>query len=329
MKIIILAGGSGKRLWPYSNSERPKQFLPLFEGRSLFHLTIKRWLNFFSPDDVLIVSGQDYAVLIEEELFHFDPRLQKKVLLEPAAKNTLPAICYALKFLEKSKKLHSEEQVLVVPSDHLLSPEQELGRGLQEGRPLAADRQLVLFGITPTRPETGYGYIHPTTHSALRFVEKPSVQEATAFLSQGGYLWNSGMILFQVCTFWTEIHTHCPEFDAFFKQSFESTIMNYAELPCISLDYALLEKSKSCRVIPLHLHWQDVGSWDAIYDIEKKDEKGNVFKGDVQSLDCKNTLVYAESKPISIIGMEDVLVVDSKEGILIVKKGHAQKVKHL
>jgi mannose-1-phosphate guanylyltransferase/mannose-6-phosphate isomerase len=335
MKVIILAGGSGKRLWPYSKNGRPKQFLPLFEEGSLFRITLKRWLDLFSKEDVLIVSGKDYSQLIQEELKDFPSELQKRVLLEPESRNTAAAICYGLKFLEQSECLSLEEKVLIVPSDHLLSPQEELSRALQEADSFLGGSRLILFGIEPTRPETGYGYIQTETHQKakvlplMRFVEKPSLQEAVAFLSHGGYYWNSGMLLFQCGAFWKEIQKHCAAFDHFFKEPFEWIKEHYAELPPISLDYALLEKTRACWMIPLRLQWQDIGSWDAIYEMEKKDEQGNVLKGNVQPLNCRNTLVLAGNKPISIIGMEDVLVIDSLEGILIVKKGHAQKVKDL
>ncbi|NPB09709.1 MAG: mannose-1-phosphate guanylyltransferase/mannose-6-phosphate isomerase [Thermodesulfobacteria bacterium] len=334
MKGIILAGGSGTRLWPSSRKAYPKQFLKLNGDRSLIQQTADRLLKFLAPEDLIIITGEDYKFhvmdhLSEIEGFH--------LLCEPCGRNTAPAIAYGLRYAAEVLKCAPEETFLICPSDHLIQPDEEFARCVQAAEEVANQGFLVTFGVKPHRPETGYGYIKrgeplETSIEAYRvdrFTEKPDLETAKAYLAEGGYYWNAGIFLFSRQTFEEELAQHAPEIHELYTRGFSAMTEQFAKMPDISVDYALMERSARVATVPLSLQWNDIGSWDALFDILDKDENGNVTQGRVITMETKNSLVLGQRRLISTIGLEDCLVIDTPDALLIVKRGETQKVNQL
>lgn len=311
MKIIILAGGSGSRLWPQSRSTYPKQFSS-FEGEhSLLQKTVLRFLQKYSAQDFVIVTHKDLEELVKIQLNQIDPSLPERVICEPERKNTAPAILFALDWLEKREEL--DETFLVAPSDHLISPEDLFLEKVELADAEAKKGSHLLFGVFPTQPHTGYGYIQyapgDTVCEVIRFIEKPSHDKAKELLIKGNCLWNSGVFVFQTALFFAEMGRY------------------HKDLPSLSIDHALLEDSEKVQVIPLSLLWSDVGSWDSVYDISEKDADENVITGNVELLDTKRCLIQGGEKLTCLVDVEDLLVVDSQDALLIAKKGSSQKIR--
>ena len=335
MKIIILAGGSGTRLWPYSRSSFPKQFLHFGDQRSLLQKTIERFVGQYPISDILILTNQAYYHLVKTQAKEISPDLEKQILVEPERRNTAPAIALAVSYLKDEEKIASDECFLVCSSDHLISPPERFLEAVKLGEGIAKKGKHVIFGIRPNKPETGYGYIK--SHRTLAdnvfeveaFVEKPNLELAQRYLLEGNYLWNSGIFLFQIGTFLNEMQLHCPMIFEKLQGSFQQFFAAFAEMPDISIDYALMEKSKKAAVIPLDVTWSDVGSWDSVYDVLEKDENQNVKIGNVLDIDTQNCLIMGDKRLISTIGVKDLLVIETDDAIFIGKKGESQRVKNL
>jgi mannose-1-phosphate guanylyltransferase/mannose-6-phosphate isomerase len=240
-----------------------------------------------------------------------------------------------MRYLEEIKKAKQNDLVLVLPSDHQIVPEFPFVECVTEALELANQHYLVIFGICPNRPETGYGYIQashafsPYSMNVRTFVEKPDRKTAEQYLAQGGYYWNSGMVLTSIQTFWEEMRNHAPDIYSLAQCSWEEVVENYALFPNRSLDYALLEHSKRLLVCPLELSWFDLGSWDHVYEALEKDEQGNVLQGSVHTIDTHNCLILGKRSLIATIGLEDLCIVETDGAILISKKGTSQQVKSL
>ncbi len=330
MKVVILAGGSGTRLWPYSRNNFPKQFLHFGEEYSLLQKTIRRFLPIAKPSEMLIVTNQDYFHHVKTQVGELDPELAQQILVEPERKNTAPAIALAYAYLADRMKCDPSETFLVSSSDHLISPEDRFLEAVQQADLLARKGRHVIFGIRPHKPETGYGYIlADKSGNVQRFVEKPDYALAQQYLLSGDYLWNSGIFLFQMELFQKELGAYCPEIESKLHAGFEQAMQHFSEMPEISIDYALMEKSKRVSVLPLDLTWSDVGSWDSVYDAFEKDSNQNVKVGNVMDIDTKNCLIMGGKRLISTIGLEDLLVVETDDALLIGKKGESQRVKQL
>jgi mannose-1-phosphate guanylyltransferase/mannose-6-phosphate isomerase len=335
MKIIILAGGSGTRLWPISRSSFPKQFLKLKDEFSLLQKTVKRFLSRWDPADIVVVTNHEYQHLVQSQLSVLDKRLEEQIIVEPARKNTAPAIALAVKFLEEKKGMGKEEAFLVSSSDYLISPEGEFLEAVQFAESGAKQGHIVIFGVKPNKPETGYGYIKIqegfTTQMAVveHFVEKPSLELAQQYIASGDYLWNCGLFVFTVERFWQELAEHAADTFEFCKGSFADMVKDFSALPSRSIDYAVLEKSKNIAVIPLDLFWSDMGSWDNLYEVLDKDGNQNVKIGNILDIDTKNSLIVGGKRLISTIGLEDVVIIETEDAIFFGKKGESQRVKDL
>jgi len=328
MKSIILAGGVGSRLFPLSREYYPKQFIKFKAfGKSLFQMTLERTLKLSSLDDVYIITNEKHKFLvlgqIEELGYNFD---EDNILVEPVGKNTLPAIYYGVKVI---KERGGDDAVAVFPSDHLIEDGEGFVKSVKDGVKLA-DNYLITFGIKPNKPHTGYGYIKPgekleVGYKVDEFKEKPDFETAKRYIERG-YLWNSGMFLFKTDIFEEEVKKYCPEVYEAFKE--EDINKVYGKVPDISIDYGIMEKSDKVAVIPLNIKWSDLGSFDAIYEVFEKDENENVVYGENVVLNSKGNLVYTHSKKlVSLIGVNDLIVVDTKDALLICNKGDSQKVK--
>jgi len=314
MTNIILCGGSGTRLWPISRKLMPKQFVKLFNERSLFQLTVQR--NEKICNTQFVVSNAEQYFLALDQLEELN-KTNNTYLLEPVGRNTAPAIALACMAIDE------DEMVLVTPSDHLIKDEQEYKNVLQTAEKLAKEGNLVTFGITPTSPESGFGYIESDGYIVKAFHEKPDVQTAQKYLDDGNYYWNSGMFMFKAGVFLDELKQYAPDiFES--SQKAYSNAMNdgmirikyedMLDIPDNSIDYAVMEKSKKVMVVPSDIKWSDVGSFDALSDELPNDENNNLIISD---------------KTVKTIDIEDTIVVDTGDALLISKKGSSQKVKDI
>lgn len=327
MTNIILCGGSGTRLWPISRTLMPKQFVKLFNHKSLFQLTIER--NATLCDKQFIVSNAEQYFLALDQLDELK-QINNQYLLEPVGRNTAPAIALAC------MALNDDELVLVTPSDHLIKDEKAYEDVLNKAKELALKDTLVTFGIKPTFAEVGFGYIEANEYDVKAFHEKPDIKTATSYLEAGNYYWNSGMFCFKVKVFLDELKKYSPEVYeksllAYKNASKEEIIRikhkDMHEIPEDSIDYAVMEKSSIVKVVPSDIDWSDVGSFDALFDELPKDENNNTIYNKHISIDSKNNLIYAKDKYIATIDIEDLIIIDTGDALLVSKKGSSQKVK--
>ncbi|MBP7074074.1 MAG: mannose-1-phosphate guanylyltransferase/mannose-6-phosphate isomerase [Rhabdochlamydiaceae bacterium] len=335
MKIVILAGGSGTRLWPLSRDSFPKQFLKIDGEWSLLQKTILRFYKKEALSDILILTNPECLHLVKSQAKAIHPLLEERVIIEPVRKNTGPAIVYAVKYLTEVEGVDLDETILVTPSDQIIEPQEKFEALISGVEELARKNVLVVFGIVPTKPETGYGYLQTSfdaetgIHKVLQFVEKPSLVVAEKYLSEGGYLWNSGMFAFTASTFFQEIAANAPELNEAALLSYQELQEKFSTLNPISIDYGLMEQTSNIVVIPLSLTWSDLGSWDSVFDALEKDSNQNVKVGNVHDIDTKNSLIYGGKRLISTIGLEDVIIVETDDALFLGKKGESQKVKEL
>lgn len=333
MKYVILAAGSGTRLWPFSRQDVPKQFLSFDGEGTLLQKTVKRFISHARAEDFLIVTHQSYYHLVKSQLHEIDPALEKQILLEPERRGTAPAICLALKHLVENG--HEQECVLICSSDHLMDVDESFFSTLQEAQGYASQGHHVLFGVKPSCPETGYGYIKVGSPlfsegwQVEKFVEKPNKEKAEEYLASGNYFWNAGIFLFHIPTFAEDLEKAAPAFSSLFKGSFQELHAQFSDLPSLSIDYALLEHSDKALVVPLACSWSDLGCWDSVYELFAKDSQGNAKKGNVVALDSKNCLMIGNKRLIATVGVEDLFIVETEDAVFVGKKGESQRVKDL
>lgn len=332
---IILAGGSGSRLWPLSRELYPKQLLNLNSDKSLLQATFERLKQCMPEDKIISITNTKHTSNIKMQLSKLTT--SPVVLAEPVAKNTAPAIVLAAKYIMQNS--NSDPVIIVVPSDHLIQDNKGFLSTVKKGEKLAEKGYIVTFGIQPNYPETGYGYINTSDKIdegflVKEFVEKPDFETAKKYLNAKTYFWNSGIFMFKATTLFEETLKHAPEiakiaekFD--FSKNKDIPFIEFDKMPSISIDYAIMEKSNKIALVKLESDWNDLGSWQSIYDISKKDENGNVFVGHVLDKDSKNSFVYASSKLVATIGLEDTVIVETEDAILACKKDRTQDVKQI
>ena len=342
---VILSGGSGSRLWPLSRKMSPKQFLALTGELSLFQQTLQR-LAFEGMHKPMVVCNVDHRFIVNEQLSKIDITPQG-MLLEPFGRNTAPAVAMAaLQLLAEGR----DELMLVLPADHVISDELALRKALELARIAAEEGEMVLFGIPATTPETGFGYIKaargeegdslvPGAYRVMQFVEKPDHTRASEFVRNGGYYWNSGMFLFRASRYLDELRSHEPDiYDTCVlalersKTSGSVVTIDAGTFECCpdnSIDYAVMEKTERACVVPMAAGWNDVGSWSSLWDVHEKDSDGNVLKGDVVTHASHNSYVHATSKLVTLVGMNDVVVVETKDALMVAHKDAVQDVKKL
>ncbi len=326
MTNIILCGGSGTRLWPISRTLMPKQFVKLFDGHSLFQLTIERNREFC--DREYIVSNAEQYFLALDQLKSIE---NTSFLLEPIGRNTAPAIALACFDIDP------DETILVTPSDHLIRDKIAYAKVLKRADELAQKDHLVTFGITPLYAETGFGYIEAEGEDVKAFYEKPDAKTAQQYVDAGNYYWNSGMFCFKAGVFLEELQQYAPEVYMASKRAYHNankeTIVRISHedmlaIPEDSIDYAVMEQSSRVKVIPSNISWRDVGSFDALYEELLKDSSGNTVSANHIAIDSTNNLIISD-KTIATIGIEDIIIVDTDDALLISKKGSSQKIKEV
>lgn len=343
---IILSGGSGTRLWPLSRKLEPKQFYRLINNRSLFQDTALR--NKKISQKQLVVMNIENLFLAQDQLDEIGIK-DCSFLIEAISKNTAPAIALAC------FSLNPEDIVFVTPSDHLIKNQKEYQTVLQKAKEIAQNDYIVSFGITPTYPETGFGYIEYKDEDVVKFHEKPSIETAEEYLKAKDFYWNSGIYVFKVKTLLSELEKHAPEIFALSKIAYEHHINDepikavkilekyMGKIPENSIDFALIEKTKKIKVIHADMGWSDLGNFDALYEMLPKDENNTTIIEGFHSLsttnisqdranisvDAKNNLIFSTNRTIVAVDVEDVIIVDTPDALLVTKKGSSQRVREV
>jgi mannose-1-phosphate guanylyltransferase / mannose-6-phosphate isomerase len=338
IRPVILSGGSGTRLWPLSRAAYPKQLMPLVGKESLLQETVQRVSDpalFGAP---LLVCNDEHRFLVAEQL-----RAQgvkpEAIVLEPVARNTAPAVAAAALMAEPRSLL------LILPSDHYIQDTAAFRAAAATAAKAAEAGQLVTFGIQPRSPETAYGYIRrgeplkeaPGCRRVAGFVEKPDAATAAGYLASGEYFWNAGMFLFRADRFLAELARLAPAIKAAVERSVAGATRDldfirlqkeaFAEAPAISIDYAVMEKTKDAAVVPVEMGWTDVGSWSALWDVTEKDADGNALIGDVVSVDVKDSYIRGESRLVTAIGLENIVLIETVDAVMAVARDRAQDLK--
>ncbi len=339
---VLLSGGAGTRLWPLSRLTYPKQLLPLAQSATMLQATVQRAMDsrlFAAP---LIVCGEDHRFLIRDQLAGIYSG-QPTIILEPDGRNTAPAIAIAAEWLAR---LDPEAIMLVMPSDHVIANIPAFHAAIEAATLAAESGVLVTLGITPTAPETAYGYIQmggtlapgPDVRRVRRFVEKPDQTTASEYLLSGDYVWNAGIFIFKVSAFLAELEVLAPEIAAAARSAMLAARTDgpfvrpdaaaFKKAPNISIDYAVMEPTDRAAVVPVEMGWSDVGSWDALWGISAKDSDGNSRVGDVLTVNCSNSLLRVEKGPaIAAIGLDDMIVVSTRDAVLLAPRSCSQDVK--
>lgn len=338
---VLLSGGVGSRLWPVSRELYPKQFLPLTGSDSLLVQTLRRASDLVDVAAPIVVCNDEHRFLVAEQLRSCGVK-PTAILLEPEGKNTAPALAAAALSALPSDP---EALLLVLPADHVIAQWEAFAAAVARGLTAAREGHLVTFGIVPTAPETGYGYIQSgeawaeSIHHIRQFVEKPDLATAQGYLKSGDYLWNSGMFLLRADVYLSELETHAPQIlatvrDALAKAHNDLDFIRldaatFGQCPSDSIDYAVMEHTERGMVVPLACGWSDVGSWSSLWDVEGKDGGGNAVSGDVLLHEVENSYIRSESRLVAAIGVADVVVVETSDAVLVAQKNRVQDVKHV
>ena len=336
---IILCGGTGSRLWPLSRELYPKQLLPLVDDRSLLQNTVLRLKGRYDVGNPILVCNEEHRFLVAEQLREIDTA-PETIILEPVGRNTAPAIA-----LGAHQALTQDDAILVVlPSDHLISDNSAFLRALDRAITLAEDGHLVTFGVTPTRAETGYGYIKTGNslnggNEVKAFVEKPDSKTAEQYVSSGDYYWNSGMFVFKARNFLMELAKQRQDIASAVENAFKTVSQDdiftrvgeqaFSDCPKESIDYAVMEGARKAAMVPLIAGWSDIGGWQALWEVSDKDGNQNCIAGDVITENVSNSYIRAEHRLVSVLGVDDLVVVETADAVLITMQSESQSVKEI
>jgi len=336
---VILSGGSGTRLWPLSRGIYPKQFLPLVSDKTMVQETVLRLKGIEGLQAPIAVCNEDHRFMMAEQLCRVDVH-PECIILEPIGKNTAPAVTMAALAAKDP-----EDILLVLPADHVIENIAAFQEAVIKAGELAQQGFLVTFGIVPTAAETGYGYIKRSSENiadafkVAEFVEKPNAEVAQAYVDSGEYYWNSGMFAFKAGCYLQELEKFAPDMLAACRLAYSAAQIDvdfvrldkelFAQCPSDSIDYAVMEKTDKAVVIPLDAHWNDVGSWSALWDVRTKDSRGNALSGDVLALDTENSFIHSENKLVAVIGVKDLVIVETDDAVMVAPKDRVQEVKEI
>lgn len=345
LTAVILSGGAGTRLWPVSRRAHPKPFMKLVDGESLAEKTFRRALAVAGDSLVLTVTSRDYYFYTRDLYNQIAGEAHEHpFLLEPIGRNTAPAIALAAMYLQK--RSGSKANLLVLPADHLVRNEVAFRAAVDEASALADRGYLVTFGVAPTQPETGYGYIrkgrriaNSTGFEVAGFVEKPDLKTAQEYLDSGEYDWNSGMFCFQAGTFLNALERHAPEvhkaaeacwekIDAL-RQPLEIPADLFAQCPSVSVDYAVMERADNCAVVPGDFGWSDIGSWKAISELYESDQAGNRVRGRAVLVESHDCFLHGDKRLIAAVGVKNLVIVDTGDAVLVADRDRVQEVKQV
>lgn len=332
MKIIILAGGGGTRLFPLSRDCYPKQFLHVIDNKSLLAQTIERFLGLVEAKDIIIVTNERYIFHVQAELKTINAE-EAHIITEPMGKNTAPAIALAQSYCQDVLQCDDDEILFVSPSDHLIKPIDVFQDLIRNAQDVAKDN-IVTLGIKPTKPEIGYGYIEAEKNNNLAkkvisFKEKPDFATAKEYITSGNYYWNGGMFMFSIATMQAELTKYMPAIIDITQSGYQYAVDNFINMPDISIDYAVAEKSQKMMMIPMeNIYWNDIGSFDAIAEVLSDKDK-NVLKGDILAENCTDTMIIGDNRLIAGIDLENLMIIDTPDALLVAKKGESQKVKNI
>jgi mannose-1-phosphate guanylyltransferase len=333
MTNVVLCGGNGTRLWPISRSNLPKQFLQMFEGKSLFQKTCIKNADYC--DQLLLISNAEQYFIAQDQYIDISESLNYKdmhSIIEPVGRNTAAAIAFA------AMASNPNEVLFVTPSDHLIENDDRYKAMIERGEKLAKEGSLVTFGITPKSPETGYGYIEAKGEDVLSFHEKPNEKQAQKYLKEGNFLWNSGMFCFLAKTYLAELQSYAPEIYKAAKAAYENAnkegdtrikTEDMLAIPEDSIDYAVLEKSKLVKVVRTDIEWNDIGSFDSLETVFEKDENKNTKMDNLVALNSHNNFVFGKYKTIALNHIDDMIIVETPTALLVSKKGKSQDIKKL
>jgi len=334
---IILAGGKGTRLWPLSRENYPKQFVEFLDGESLFQLTIKRLLKYFPKNNILVISSQSYKFHLVNQIENLrnvnkpaKDSLKKNIILEPCPKSTAPAALLALKFLENEST--KDDVFFVFPADHIIKPFKRFAAGLDKAYSLAARGNLTIFGIKPKSAHPGYGYVLggkkiKNGFQVKTFIEKPSPTKLKTLIKKNVY-WNAGIFCFKKDVFLQELKKYSPKISKYSKFNYQELFKRFHKIDQDSIDYAVMQKTKKAAIVKFDIEWSDLGSWDSVQEHLSKGSS-NFSIGNTEFLESKGCFSFSEDKLVSFLGVKDLLLIESSDSILVVKKGFSNKVKDL